>query len=69
MPSPPLEGIIETDWAPFTFTMNWRFTRKRTWVTFEKDEPICRLVPIPRQYAEQFKAAIRPLSHEPRAAA
>ena len=61
----PLEGIIETDWAPFTFTMNWRFTRKRTWVTFEKDEPICRLVPIPRQYAEQFKAVIRPLSHDP----
>ena len=61
----PLEGIIETDWAPYTFTMNWRFTRKRTWVTFEKDEPICRLVPIPRHYAEQFEAVIRPLSDDP----
>ncbi|MBT8099503.1 MAG: hypothetical protein KJO82_07115, partial [Gammaproteobacteria bacterium] len=24
-----LEGLIETDWTPFTFTMNWQFTRKR----------------------------------------
>jgi hypothetical protein len=23
----PLEGIIETDWSPSTFTMNWKFTR------------------------------------------
>jgi hypothetical protein len=23
----PLEGVIETDWAPYTFTMNWQFTR------------------------------------------
>lgn len=22
-----LTGIIETDWSPYTFTMNWRFTR------------------------------------------
>lgn len=21
------DGIIETDWSPYTFTMNWRFTR------------------------------------------
>lgn len=61
----PLEGIIETDWAPYTFTMNWRFTRKRTWVTFEKDEPVCRLVPIPRHYAETFDAVVRPLSDDP----
>ena len=24
----PLTGIVETDWSPFTFTMNWKFTRK-----------------------------------------
>ena len=26
----PLEGIIETDWLDFTFTMNWKFTRPGT---------------------------------------
>src|SRR5579875_3362424 len=23
----PLTGIVETDWLPFPFTMNWKFTR------------------------------------------
>lgn len=30
-----LEGLVETDWLPFTFTMNWRFTRP-TSVRFKK---------------------------------
>ena len=25
----PLSGVVETDWLPFTFTMNWKFTRDR----------------------------------------
>ena len=41
----PLEGIIETDWLDFTFTMNWQFTRPGR-VTFEKDEPFCFITPI-----------------------
>ncbi len=24
----PLTGLVETDWLPFPFTMNWMFTRK-----------------------------------------
>lgn len=36
----PLQGLIETDWLPFPFTMNWIFTRPGT-VRFEKDEPFC----------------------------
>jgi hypothetical protein len=35
----PLEGLIETDWAPFSFTMNWKFTRARHKVSFEEGEP------------------------------
>jgi Family of unknown function (DUF6065) len=41
----PLDGIIETDWLEFTFTMNWQFTRPGR-VVFEKDEPICFITPI-----------------------
>ena len=37
----PLTGVVETDWAPYTFTMNWRFTRRYRWVRFEAREPIC----------------------------
>lgn len=38
----PLEGVVETDWLPFSFTMNWQLTRAGT-VVFEKDEPFCFL--------------------------
>ena len=36
----PLPGLIETDWLPFTFTMNWRFTRAGEWVRFDRGEAI-----------------------------
>ena len=60
----PLEGIIETDWAPFTFTMNWQFTRKRLKVTFEKDEPIACLIPYPRHYAGKFEPELRTINSD-----
>lgn len=36
----PLDGVVETDWLPFPFTMNWRFTRPCT-VRFAKGDPFC----------------------------
>lgn len=36
----PLTGLIETDWLPFPFTMNWKMTRPGR-VTFKKGEPFC----------------------------
>ncbi len=54
-----LEGVIETDWAPFTFTMNWQFTRKRHKVRFERDEPIATIVPFPRHYLGKFDPVLR----------
>jgi len=36
----PLAGLVETDWLPFPFTMNWRFTRPGR-VRFVKGEPFC----------------------------
>lgn len=42
----PLEGLIETDWLPFPFAMNWLFTRPGS-VVFEKGEPFCFITPIP----------------------
>lgn len=39
----PLTGIIETDWSPYTFTMNWMFTRPQQRVSFEADEPFCHI--------------------------
>ena len=62
----PLEGIIETDWAPFTFTMNWQFTRAREKVTFEKDEPIACLMPYPRFYAGKFEPERKSIHQNPK---
>jgi hypothetical protein len=61
----PLTGIVETDWSPFTFTMNWKFTRKLTPVAFERDEPFCMLFPVRRGEVEQVEPEIRPLAEEP----
>jgi hypothetical protein len=55
-----LDGIIETDWAHSTFTMNWRFTRACT-VEFALGEPICLFFPIQRGVLEMFRGEFRML--------
>lgn len=61
----PLTGIVETDWAPYTFTMNWRFTRRYRWVRFEIGEPICFFYPIQRGYLKQFTPKFVPMESDP----
>jgi hypothetical protein len=65
----PLTGIIETDWSPFTFTMNWRFTRPGLPVRFEAMEPFCFLFPVQRAVIEAFEPAFAPLDADPATAA
>ncbi|MBI3515340.1 MAG: hypothetical protein HY060_14960 [Proteobacteria bacterium] len=60
-----LTGIVETDWAPYTFTMNWRFTRPNVKVRFERGEPFCSFFPIPRELLEQVTPEIRDLDADP----
>ena len=60
-----LSGIIETDWSPYTFTMNWKFTRPNQRVHFEVDEPFCHLFPVARGRLENLHPAIRSLSDNP----
>ena len=48
----PLSGVIETDWAPYSFTMNWQFTRPDHWISFEEGEPFCFLYPVQRGLLE-----------------
>ena len=60
----PLEGIIETDWLSFTFTMNWKFTRPCS-VVFEKDEPICFLTPIGYGALKDIAPEIVPIEESP----
>lgn len=61
----PLTGVVETDWSPFTFTMNWRFTRAHTPVAFEIDEPICMLFPVQRGMIESVEPEFKSLDTDP----
>jgi hypothetical protein len=58
-------GIVETDWSPFSFTMNWLFTRQQTVVRFEKGEPICHFMTIRRGEIETVEPEFRLLSENP----
>ncbi len=61
----PLAGVIETDWSPFTFTMNWRFTRPGHWIHFDAMEPICFFFPVERGAIEAFAPKFEPLGSDP----
>jgi Family of unknown function (DUF6065) len=60
----PLEGVVEADWMPTTFTMSWKITRPGLWITFEPGEPVCMLVPQRRGELEAFHPQILPLDAE-----
>jgi len=49
----PLDGIVESDWLPFTFTMNYKFSKPGS-VTFKKGDPIFMFFPIDRNFIEGF---------------
>lgn len=61
----PLTGVIETDWSPYTFTMNWRFTRPGQVIRFEENEPFCFFFPVERGLARGFTPRMQPLASEP----
>ena len=61
----PLAGVVETDWSPYNFTMNWQFTAANRWVRFEKGEPFCTFFPVSRGLLERFDPEIRDLEDDP----
>lgn len=61
----PLEGIVETDWAESTFTMNWQITRPDHAVTFNVGDPVAMIVPQPRGELELFRPEIHDIGTDP----
>jgi hypothetical protein len=59
-----LDGLVETDWLPFPFTMNWLFTAPGR-VRFEKDEPFCFINVVEHGASEKVAPVIRSLDSEP----
>lgn len=60
----PLIGIVEADWLPFPFTMNWHFTRPGL-ISFKKGEPFCFVWPVPHAGVDAFEPVIKSISQEP----
>lgn len=60
-----LAGVIETDWSPYTFTMNWLFTRPDTPIRFEKGEPFCHIFPMGREVLECVEPEVREFNSAP----
>ncbi len=59
----PLSGVVETDWAPYSFTMNWMFTRSGA-IEFIKDEPFCAFFPIQKGLLDATEPEIRDLDSD-----
>ena len=60
----PLDGIVETNWAPFTFTMNWKFTQPSK-IKFPKGSDICFVTPIHLSTLENFDVEIDNIDNFP----
>src|SRR4051794_6110184 len=61
----PLDGLVETDWAVSTFTMNWKLTTPDRAVGFDAGEPYCMLVPQRRGELEAFEPSVRDIGDDP----
>jgi len=60
-----MSAVIETYWMPFTFTMNWKFTRPHLKVRFEKGEPFGFFFPIEHGLLERFNPTVGEISDDP----
>ena len=59
-----LSGVIETDWLPYPFTMNWQMTRPGK-VRFDKDETFVMLFPVAAGGVIDTEPEIRNLDDDP----
>jgi hypothetical protein len=59
-----LSGVVETDWLPYPFTMNWQILRPGK-VIFDEDEPLCVLYPVKKQALMDCQPEIHELSEDP----
>jgi hypothetical protein len=60
-----LEGVVETDWLPYPFTMNWKMTAKNTRVRFERGEPIAQIIPYPSEMISNVEPEVLSLQTNP----
>jgi hypothetical protein len=60
-----LDGLVETDWLPFPFTMNWKFTRPGV-IRFEAGEPFCFVTLAPHGLLDAVQPKLAKLDDDPK---
>jgi hypothetical protein len=60
----PLSGLIETEWLPFPFTMNWVFTRPGR-VKFSRGEPYCFITLMEHRRLEAVQPVLKSIESDP----
>ena len=65
----PLTGIYETDWSPYSFTMNWVFTTYNQNVVFTPNDPLMFFFPIKRDNVKEFELERKQMEEDPETAA
>jgi hypothetical protein len=60
-----LEGLVETEWASASFTMNWRIIAVDRWVSWRAGDPICFLQPISVSLLEAAEPELLMISEAP----
>jgi hypothetical protein len=65
----PLEGVVETWWLNYTFTLNWKLVAPGE-AAFSRGESLCQLVPVPHATFRDAEATESPIDAvEPEATA
>jgi len=59
----PLSGLVETDWLPYPFTMNWQMTAPGR-VSFKKGEAFCFLSLTPHHALEDIQPVIKSMKED-----
>jgi hypothetical protein len=60
----PLTGVIESDWLPYPFTMNWQLLQPGI-TRFEEGEPFCFFLPVPKHVLPNTELQIHRLADDP----
>lgn len=60
-----LSALVECDWIPYTFTMNWKFTRPNHRIRFDVGEPFAFIFPVPRGTLQSMQPVLLDLIDNP----
>jgi hypothetical protein len=60
----PITGVVETDWLPYTATMNWRLSRPGV-VTWDTGEPYCQIIPVKAGMLDSTELVLHDLADDP----